>query len=549
MSSKNAIPFLSSSAFSPGSLRFCGFLLLILLISLITSGCNLPSQNETFVAPSEYEPTITPNWAATLEAVPTSTEIPATEQDLQPTEPHTATVETIEPTPTHTPTITNTPTSEPEYTGPILYYTQSGDTVDALAVRFGVTVDEIDTTGSLPERNFINPNQLLIIPRRFSNTTDSTHLLPDSEFVYTLSALDFNIVNYVAEAGGYLKNFHEYLGTHGELYGGDIVKQVALDNSVNPKLLLALLEYQSGWVYGQPATLADQDYPLGEIDLRKKGLLRQLKWAVNELSVGYYGWREGRMSEIEFSDGVTLHLAPDLNAGTAALQYYFSKVYDRQGWQAALDPETGFPALYEQMFGNPWTRARVVEPLFPPDLIQPDLVLPFLVGRSWSYTGGPHGAFEKDGSWAAIDFAPATTISGCYDSDAWVTAVGDGVISRSERGIVVLDLDGDGFEQTGWVIFYLHIADEGRTGAGRLVKKGDLLGHPSCEGGFATGTHVHIARKYNGEWMQADGPIPFVLSDWTVHATGAPYKGTLTRDGDVVTANQYGAHESLIERE
>ncbi|MBC8505408.1 MAG: LysM peptidoglycan-binding domain-containing protein [Anaerolineales bacterium] len=537
--------------FSPRSLRICGYILTLFTLVLFLAGCNMPRQQGPFVAPSEFEPTTTPNWAATIEAAPTITasptpKIPVEEHTL--TEQPTATAEIVEPSPTPQPTIGNTPTVSVN-TGPILYYTQSGDTLDALAVRFGVTVDEIDTTGTLPDRGFINPNQLLIIPRNIGNTTSPMHLLPDSEFVYTLSALDFNVVNFVSQAGGYLKNFHEYLGTHGETYGGDIVEQIALDNSVSPKLLLALLEYQSGWVYGQPANLADQDYPLGEISLSKKGLLRQLKWAVNELSVGYYGWREGRLSEIQFSDGVLTRLAPDLNAGTAALQYYFSKVYDSQGWLAAMDPETGFPAFYEQMFGNPWTRAQVVEPLFPPDLVQPDLVMPFLVGRSWSYTGGPHGAFEKDGSWAAIDFAPATTVSGCYDSDAWVTASGDGVISRSERGIVVLDLDGDGFEQTGWALIYLHIADEGRTGAGRLVKKGDLLGHPSCEGGFATGTHVHMARKYNGEWMQADGPIPFVLSGWTVHSTGVRYKGSLTRDGEVVTASQYGAHQSLIERD
>lgn len=526
---------------------------------MITVGCNLPRQGApAFIAPSEFEHTNTPDWAATLQVAstlqaatpPQETSIPPEDQPIE--EPA-ATAEAIPPTltftPTPTPDIIVSPTLAPINTGPILYYTQAGDTLDAISVRFGVSVDEIDSTIPLPERGFINPNQLLIIPKRFFNTTSPAHLLPDSEFVFTLSSIDFSVENFVAEAGGYLKNHHEYLGTHGEMYGGAIVNQVALDNSVNPKLLLALLEYQGGWIYGQPATLADQDYPLGEIDLSKKGLLRQLKWAVNQLSIGYYGWREGRLSEITFSDGVTTHLAPDLNAGTAALQYYFSQVYDSQGWFAALDPETGFPALYEEMFGNPWTRAQVVEPLFPPELIQPELELPFLFGRTWSYTGGPHGAWERDGSWAAIDFAPATSTSGCVVSNAWATAAGDGIIARSERGIVVLDLDGDGFEQTGWALVYLHMADEGRTGVGRVVKSGDLLGHPSCEGGYATGTHIHIARKYNGEWVQADGPIPFVLSGWTVHATDTPYKGTLTRNGEVVTANQFGAHQSQIERD
>lgn len=520
------------------------------LLLLFITGCNFPNRNApAFIAPSEIEQTITPDWAATLQAAePPQADSPPTAELVEVEVTPAPTLAVIENTPTPTLDIPDTATAVPVSTGPLLYYTQAGDTLDALAVRFSVSVAEIDSTVDLPEHGFINPNQLVIIPQRFTNTTSPEHLLPDSEFVYTLSAIDFNVENFAAAAGGYLKNHHEYLGTHGETYGGAIVKQVALDNSVNPRLLLALLEYQSGWVYGQPPTLAEQDYPLGEIDLSKKGLLRQLKWAVNYLSVGYYGWREGRLNQIEFSDGSTVYLAPDLNAGTVALQYYLSKVYDRQGWEQALHPENGLPALYEQMFGNPWNRARVVEPLFPAELIQPELDLPFLLGRTWAYTGGPHGAWEKDGSWAAIDFAPATAVSGCVDSDAWVTATGDGVIARSERGIVVLDLDGDGFEQTGWALVYLHIADEGRTGAGRVVKAGDLLGHPSCEGGYATGTHVHIARKYNGEWMEADGPIPFNLNGWVVHAAGEPYKGTLTRDGEVITANQFGSHESQIVR-
>ena len=132
-----------------------------------------------------------------------------------------------------------------------------------------------------------------------------------------------------------------------------------------------------------------------------KGLYQQLAWAVNQLSIGYYGWREGLLTEIQFSDGVTARLAPDLNAGTVALQYYMAQVYDTTGWVSALDASTGFPALYEKMYGSPWMRAYEVEPLYPPDLTQPRLVLPFFFGQVWSYTGGPHGAWEHDGAQAA----------------------------------------------------------------------------------------------------------------------------------------------------
>jgi len=513
--------------------------LFLLLTSLVIglAGCNLPTGSiQSFIAPSGVNQSPTPNWSATLEAAIPPTEnpdlenlpTPLVENELQ-----------VPPPPTPTPI----------KTGPILYYTQAGDTLDAVAVRFGVSVSEITSPDVIPGTGFINPNLLLIIPNRLSNNTVATHVLPDSEVIYSLASADFNTETYVRDAGGYLLGYHEYLGSNGETYGAEVIQITASDNSINPRLLLALLEYQSGWVSSYPENLAVRDYPFGQIDLDQKGLLHQLKWAVNQLSIGYYGWREGRLSEIRFRDGVTARLAPGLNAGTAALQYYFAQVYDSQGWLQAMDPEGGFPALYERMFGNPWGRALQVEPLFPPDLTQPYLELPFLVGPVWSYTGGPHGAWERDGSWAAIDFAPASIISGCYDSDSWVTASAAGKIIRSERGIVTLDLDGDGLEQTGWVIIYLHLPSEGRVPADTLVESGDFLGHPSCEGGYATGTHVHMARKYNGEWIAADGPIPFVLTGWQVHEGSSAYKGTLTRDGETVTASQYGASPSKIVRD
>ncbi|RME05676.1 MAG: hypothetical protein D6803_08415 [Anaerolineae bacterium] len=520
-----------------------------LLILGLLSGCNLPRrETPVFVPPSDYLATQPPLAALETAAAAQPTEIPPLSALETAAAPPTA-MATPLPSPTATAMAITLPTPVPGAgnDGPLLYYTQAGDTLHALSVRFGVSPEEINTAGVLPEEGFINPNQLLIIPRRFTNTTAPVHLLPDSELVYSLSAAGFATENFVWEAGGYLRNYHEYLGMTGETYGGQIVREIALDNSINPRLLLALLEYQSGWVYGQPETLAAEDYPLEHVDLKDKGLLRQLKWAVNQLSIGYYGWREGRLTEITFRDGVTARLAPDLNAGTVALQYYFAQVYDSRGWLQAMNPETGFMALYVQMFGDPWERAKVVEPLFPPDLQQPELQLPFLPGRLWSFTGGPHGAWEKDGSWAAVDFAPAATESGCVESDAWATAVADGVVTRSERGILALDLDGDGFEQTGWVVVYLHLAEEGRAGVGRAVRAGDPIGHPSCEGGRATGTHIHLVRKYNGEWIAADGPIPFVLSGWRVVAGERQYAGWLVRGNEKVTANQYGSFESRIQ--
>jgi hypothetical protein len=112
----------------------------------------------------------------------------------------------------------------------------------------------------------------------------------------------------------------------------------------------------------------------------------------------------------------------------------------------------------------------------------------------------------------------------------------------------MLDLDGDGKEQTGWVLFYLHVNPVGSLHVGKWVDQGDLLGHPSCEGGRATGTHLHIARKYNGEWIAADGPIPFELSGWQAHEGDEPYEGYMTRGEEIIEANEWGSYSSNIKR-
>jgi murein DD-endopeptidase MepM/ murein hydrolase activator NlpD len=491
-----------------------------------------------YFIPPRATDTPPPDIAFLLQPAPTNTPPPENPDPLQANDPPAA--ETSVPKPTFTP--------PPVNTTPLLYYTQAADTLQMVAVRFDVTPEEITSPDPIAENALLPPNQLLIIPRRLFNTTASQHIFPDSEVVYSPSAIDFDIHAFVSEAGGQLSTYKEWFKTTQTDTGADIVLRVATENSINPRLLLALLEYQSGWVYGKPADLKATDYPMGKVDLKDKGLYRQLVWAMNQLSIGYYSWREGRLLELRFEDGVTARMAPDLNAGSAALQYYFSQIYTGEEWLQAVDMQTGLPALYERMFGSPWLRAQAVEPLYPPGLVQPPLLLPFETGRVWSYTGGPHGAWEHDGSYAALDFAPSSSEPGCQKSNAWVTATASGLVVRSGNGVVVLDLDGDGFEQTGWVLLYLHVSTEGRAPVGTWVGAGDRLGHPSCEGGQATGTHVHIARKYNGEWIAADGPMPFVLSGWTAHAGELAYKGTLTRDGETVSACTCASFETNILR-
>ena len=99
-----------------------------------------------------------------------------------------------------------------------------------------------------------------------------------------------------------------------------------------------------------------------------------------------------------------------------------------------------------------------------------------------------------------------------------------------------LDLDGDGHLQTGWVLLYLHVVALDNLTTGQPVSAGAPLGYASCEGGLASSSHLHFARRYNGEWMAAAGPLPLLLSRWQVKAGLGQYEGGMVRNGVLKTA-------------
>jgi LasA protease len=163
------------------------------------------------------------------------------------------------------------------------------------------------------------------------------------------------------------------------------------------------------------------------------------------------------------------------------------------------------------------------------------MTLPFNPGETWFFTGGPHGGWDSGSAWAALDFAPPGE-GGCFTSPYWVTSMANGLVVRASDGEVIQDLDNDGYEQTGWVILYMHVAAEDRAQAGEYLFTGEHVGHASCEGGVSNANHVHVARKFNGEWIAADGKMPFILDGWKSSGSGTEYDGFLTRGSQSIEA-------------
>ncbi len=451
-----------------------------------------------------------------------------------PREPNTAIENMITPL---APTSIPAPTSgRPQYSpGELVEYTaQNGDTLPALAKRFNTSVDEIR------EANPIIPSDATTLPVGLPMKIPIYYLplwgteyqsIPDHAFVNGPAQIGFNTSAFVESTDGWLKDYRTYAGGKRRT-GAEMVDYIATNYSVSPRLLLAVLEYQAG-ALSEPEP-PEEKYILGFRRTFYESPYLQLVIAANTLNNGYYGWRRGTLTEFELTDHSLTRPDPWQNAGSVAIQYYFSRLYASHDFLASIGPG-GLAQTYETFFGNPWLDSSIV---IPGSLTQPELRFPFRAGATWAFTSGPHTGWGTGEPFAALDFAPASDTSGCYTvaRDLYATAMADGLVVRSNVDGVVIDLDKDGDERTGWVLYYLHTATDSRITVGTEVKAGDPIGYPSCEGGSSTGTHVHVARKYNGEWILAIGPLAFNLEGWVAGGGEVSREGTLNRGGATITA-------------
>jgi murein DD-endopeptidase MepM/ murein hydrolase activator NlpD len=440
------------------------------------------------------------------------------------------------------------PTRPPYGPGELVDYTvQDNDTLPALAARFNTSVAQIRQANPIipDDATTLPPGMPMKIPIYYLPLWGSPYqILPDADFVDGPNDVGFDPVEFVKSKPGWLKDYKIY-AYDGWRTGPEMLEYVAINYSVSPRLLLAMLEYRAG-ALSNPAPPDNMDKNLlGYTKPYNENLYLQLMWLADYLNDGYYRFIDGKLLSQDLSNSEMERFDPWQNAATITLHRYFNKILPVDQYRVAISSD-GFAKTYKDLFGDPWEKKQI---LIPGSLQQPEMKLPFVKGKEWSYTGGPHTGWGDLQPWAAIDFAPPAEHSGCTVSPEWVAAMADGILTRSDTGQLMLDTDGDGDERTGWAILYLHIYHVDASQVGKHVKMGDVIGHPSCEGGHATGTHVHIARKYNGEWIQADGIIPFNLEGWVVHTSSTSYLGTLTRGSKTLTACTCGDTNTLISSE
>lgn len=291
--------------------------------------------------------------------------------------------------------------------------------------------------------------------------------------------------------------------------------------SVSPALLLALGEVQLSALSSDRPTRA----PAATADWFRLAAMSLSRWFYD----AYYGINNAPNRPLPVS--VALPVAG--NAATYALRnYYFVQLYGggAEPLAALLAWEAQLAAAYEADFGPMLAGKSSLRPPAGAQLGElPPLRLPWPGGETWYLTGGPH---NFDGSkrlpLSGADFQPPG-VTGCTPPVAhqhWVLSSAAGRAIDYQRNWVKLDHDGDGDATTGWQTVYGHLAY--RVVDGAWVPAGGRVGSPSCQGGYASGVHVHFGVKYENVWQPLE---TIVLSGWRFQRGEEAYEGLMLRDG------------------
>ncbi len=211
--------------------------------------------------------------------------------------------------------------------------------------------------------------------------------------------------------------------------------------------------------------------------------------------------------------GTAVIVAPH-REGAYPAGWVFLAHRERAGWQVAFDGEAGFGALVDRAPATVVSsREREVftdiHPMYAGGDYRTGMRLPYAVGQSWYFTGGPHGWAGNDTPWSSID------LSG---GDQRVLAARGGTAYTMCRGWIRV------YHDRGYATDYYHLWNNISVN-GASVGEGAYLGDTGTDvtcGGAASGRHVHFALRQNDVYVPIAGHN---FGKWVVMGGGATYQG------------------------
>ncbi|MEV0809095.1 peptidase M23 [Micromonospora sp. NPDC050200] len=211
--------------------------------------------------------------------------------------------------------------------------------------------------------------------------------------------------------------------------------------------------------------------------------------------------------------GTAVIVAPH-KEGAYPAGWVFVAHRERAGWRVAFDGESGFAGLAQDApptVVSPQERDLFTapRPTYAGGDYRTGMRLPYGVGQSWWFTGGPHGWAGSDSPWSAVDLA---------GGDQRVLAARGGAAYTMCRGWIRVIHD------RGYATDYYHLWNNisvNGAGVGEGAYLGDTGTDVTC-GGAASGRHVHFALRQNNAYVPVAGHN---LGKWVVMNGGGTYQG------------------------
>ncbi|BBN82836.1 peptidase M23 [Pseudoalteromonas sp. A25] len=251
-------------------------------------------------------------------------------------------------------------------------------------------------------------------------------------------------------------------------------------SSINPKLLLAMMEVQSQILsapnkqnFSKPfTTLSSQ-----------MGFDNQIKDIALSLSKRYYAYQQYLEENASSSKPVT-------NASTVAL----TSLFDTQNLNNLLKQ-------YEHLF-NKESLLFTANAATKPQHVEPQehftMQLPWPSGYAW-YSGGAHSNTGSGYPYSSLDFNNGS--GGWGSNTPWVQAAHGGTVTRYSSCSIRVT------HSSGYATQYYHM-DSLQYQSGDVISSGSWLGRYAynknqalCQGGSSTGPHVHFSLLNNGRFI------------------------------------------------
>ncbi len=354
-------------------------------------------------------------------------------------------------------------------------------------------------------------------------------LVSDGQFVWGPNVGDFDITEFLAARASPLLPYSNLIEVNAAYAG------------LNPRVLLTVLEIRYGFVSDLPETLDAESLA---------ALIEETSMALHLAFYEHlYQWgsradqtANQAQPSIALADGASLQVASGTSSGSYALASILGNELPSTQAEPLLSAETqgGFGSIFASFFPDvdPLDTSNDINPpgLPPDDLFQ----LPFPLDSIWHFSGLHSWAGGNLGSdRSSIDFLTSWPDFPDFPYKNTVAAAqGSARIRTPYSGRLPCWVEVD--HGDGWMTSYYHLRNIGSTsGPIGLLSRNQLIGAigtETCNGGFATGAHVHFTLWYNGALFDLDG---VKLSGWTLHEgprDADPYtSGYIERDGVTLT--------------